>query len=52
MVKRQTLKSATSWSVHDLATNKDMKYVLIWLIYEFIRGKFIKLWYYLLTKMQ
>ena len=27
-----------------------MKYILIWLLYEFIRPKFIWLWYWLIKK--
>jgi hypothetical protein len=27
-----------------------MKYILIWVAYEFIRPKVIWLWYYLITK--
>lgn len=27
-----------------------MKYILIWLVYEFIRPKFFWLWYYLIRK--
>jgi len=27
-----------------------IKYILIWLAYEFIRPKFILLWYYLIKK--
>jgi hypothetical protein len=29
-----------------------MKYIFIWLAYEFIRGKLIWLWYYLIKKGQ
>ena len=28
-----------------------MKYILIWLTYEFVRSKIIWLWYYLIKKV-